>query len=59
MPDDFWSKRGESIYDDNMIDPRHDTEYVITFDDATNFNEKAVSDSIAKFPSKLKDYLKF
>lgn len=55
----FWSDRGQRMYDDNMIDPRHYTEYIITLDDVKDANTKDVADSIAKFPSKLTDFLKF
>lgn len=58
-PDDFWDGRGLSIHDDNMVDPRHDTEYVITLDDANDFNDKDIADSLSKLPNKLEDFLKF
>lgn len=55
----FWSERGQRMYDDNMVDPRHDTEYIITLDDVKDSNMKEVADSISKFPNKLTDFLKF
>lgn len=55
----FWTDRGRRMHDDNMVDPRHDTEYIITLDDVKDANTKDVADSIAKFPSKLTDFLKF
>ena len=57
----YWNDKSAQIYDNNMVDPRQDTEervYEITLDDVNNESDASVAKSI-NYPRKLTDYISF